>query len=75
MKAGNIKELESELEELYILIGETNGEQEQSVYDRVNELERIINPPLIDYSVKDYNCHCHRSDCWECVYKDDPMGI
>jgi len=67
--------LETELENLYILIGETNGKVEQSIYDRVYTIEDIINPPIKIEPITNFECDCGMDYCWECAYRDDPMGI
>jgi len=75
--AGNIdrEELEEELHKLYVFIGSNNTDIEGEVFDRVWEIEEILNPTPKWEPETDFKCHCHRRDCWECVYKDDPMGI
>ena len=77
MKAGNTK-LEKELEDIYILIGSTPDCEikniPESVWDRASELYGILYPPMT-LTPLPTNCDCGRRDCWECVYKDDPMGI
>ncbi len=68
--------LNIKLENIYIEIGEKNGKVPDELFDEANELEAVLNPlPEYDPPIEDFKCHCNRRDCWECVYKDDPMGI
>ena len=75
---GNIEELQKELDDIYVRIGSASSEDINSVLDevldRMTELELLITPPLPMYELP-IKCGCHRRDCWECVYEDDPEGI
>lgn len=66
---------EQRLDELYILVGETNGKVDDSIFDEIYFLEQkllpIVNP--IWKPLELYKCDC--GDCWECACKDCPEDI
>lgn len=71
----NNKELEKELDDLYVCLGGGIPKDElDAILNRIWEIEAILTPPLPRYEPP-IDCNCGRGDCWECVYKDDPMGI
>lgn len=63
------------LDELYILVRETNGKVEDSVFNEIEFLENKINSSInpIYKPLGSYRCDC--GDCWECACKDNPEDI
>ena len=56
--------------------GESKGDVDQKIYDRIDEINTILHPSMVlDEPLENFECGCGHEDCWECVYKDDPMGI
>ena len=66
------KKLQDELDALYIRIGDNDPDWE-NLCDKASEFDRILNP--VEMFTLPTHCTCNRKDCWECVHKDDPMGI
>jgi len=56
--------LQEELDELYIGVGENTLKIEE-VFDRIQELENLINPPAAIPLITNFECDCN--DCWECA--------
>lgn len=76
--------LQKELDELYIQVGETNGDVPDSIFERIKVLEDLINPPpkhgygcFCEECTKNYlrSLQCECNDCWECVCRDSPEDI
>jgi hypothetical protein len=61
------------LEELYYLIGDTNGKVSDDVFAEVEHLENILNPSPLLKPLYAYRCDC--GHCWECACRDNPEDI
>jgi len=71
------KSLEEQLEELYIAIGDANGNVPDDVFEEVDRLQRLLSPQVIHEPdpiavewERDAVCgnpYCNGVQCWDCA--------